>query len=111
MAKSASFPLTLALSRRERENLPPRLRQSRAPGLVEARDAVFPLPAGEGQGEGNETPPTKTAGRILHAQPDRFLEPATSGGFMRRVWLSSSAVRKRIGLSRPSPAGEGGEPR
>ncbi len=36
----------------ERENRPSRLRQSRALRLVAARDAVFPLPAGEGQGEG-----------------------------------------------------------
>jgi hypothetical protein len=46
------FPLTPALSLRERENLPPRLRQSRAPGLVATRDALFPLPEGEGKGEG-----------------------------------------------------------
>ncbi len=46
------FPLTPALSLGERENRPPRIRQSRAPRLVTARDALFPLPAGEGQGEG-----------------------------------------------------------
>src|SRR5438309_2957553 len=34
------------------ENRPPRCRQSRAPGLVAARDALFPLPEGEGKGEG-----------------------------------------------------------
>jgi hypothetical protein len=36
----------------ERENRPPRFRQSRAPRLVAAWDAAFPLPLGEGQGEG-----------------------------------------------------------
>src|SRR6266568_7369431 len=46
------FPLTPALSRGERENRPPRFRQSRASRLVAARDVVSPLPAGEGQGEG-----------------------------------------------------------
>ncbi len=46
------FPLTPALSLGERENRPPRIRQSRATRLVTARDAVSPLPAGEGQGEG-----------------------------------------------------------
>ena len=46
------FPLTPALSLGERENCPPRFRQSRATRLVAARDAVFPLPGGEGQGEG-----------------------------------------------------------
>src|SRR5713226_10757196 len=41
-----------ALSLGERENRQPRSRQSRAAALVPARDRVFPLPAGEGQGEG-----------------------------------------------------------
>ncbi len=68
------FPLTPALSLGERENRQPRFRQSRAPRLLAARDAVFPLPAGEGQGEGNETPPTKTLGRILQAQLDQLPE-------------------------------------
>jgi len=36
----------------EKENRPSRFRQSRAPRLVAAQDAVFPLPGGEGQGEG-----------------------------------------------------------
>src|SRR6266436_2329268 len=36
----------------ERENRPPRFRQSRAPRLVAVRDAAFPLPAGQGAGEG-----------------------------------------------------------
>src|SRR5207245_1252562 len=45
-------PLTPTLSQKERENRPPHLRQSRASRPVAARDAVFPLPAGEGQGEG-----------------------------------------------------------
>src|SRR5258708_40140517 len=44
------FPLTPALSLRERENLSPRFRQSRAPRLAAAWDAVFPLPAGQGEG-------------------------------------------------------------
>src|SRR6266568_4851234 len=41
------FPLTPALSLGERENRSTRFRQSRAPRLVAARDAVFPLPEGE----------------------------------------------------------------
>src|SRR5207245_11677915 len=40
------FPLTPALSLGERGNRPPPFRQSRAPRLVAAREAVFPLPAG-----------------------------------------------------------------
>src|SRR6266849_2367352 len=48
----ALLPPHPALSLGERENRTPRLRQSRAAGLVAARDAVFPLPGGEGKGEG-----------------------------------------------------------
>src|SRR2546428_9891582 len=48
----ALLPPHPALSLGERENRLPRLRQSKAAGLVPARDTVFPLPAGEGQGEG-----------------------------------------------------------
>src|SRR6266705_2784521 len=64
------FPLTPSLSLRERENHPPRFRQSRAPRLVAARDAVFPLPEGEGQGEGegdaaNQNGRTKVAARAV----------------------------------------------
>ncbi len=66
------FPLTPALSLGERENRAPRFRQSGAPRLVAARDAVFPLPAGEGQGEGERDAPTETAGRILQGQFDRL---------------------------------------
>src|SRR6266568_5475407 len=73
--RNQEVPLTPALSPGERENRPPRFRQSRASRLVAARDVLSPLPAGEGQGEGNETPPTKTGGRVLQAQPDRRPEP------------------------------------
>src|SRR6266581_8858089 len=45
------FPLTPSLPE-ERENRTPRFQPSGAPRLVAARDALFPLPAGEGQGEG-----------------------------------------------------------
>src|SRR5713226_1797887 len=72
------FPLTPALSPSAgaRENRSPRLRQSRAPGLVAARDAVFPLPAGEGQGEGegdavNRNGRTTFAGSTRSARGDR----------------------------------------
>ncbi len=40
------------LSLGERENRSTRFRQSRAPRVVAARDTVFPLPEGEGKGEG-----------------------------------------------------------
>ena len=62
-------PLTLTLSpsEGEKEALLPRVRESGGIGLVEKREAMFPLPrgGGEGQGEGavtlffhpNSTPP------------------------------------------------------
>jgi len=51
-----SFPLTLALSRREREHLLPRCSESRRSGPAKARLTILPLPPlpkGEGRGEGN----------------------------------------------------------
>src|SRR5438445_4639977 len=53
-----------------RENRPPRFRQSKAPRLVAARGAVFPLPAGEGQGEG-ERDPANPNGRTNFASSTR----------------------------------------
>jgi len=46
------FPLTPALSLGERENRPPRFRQSRASRFVAARDAVSPPPCSRGAGIG-----------------------------------------------------------
>src|SRR2546427_6511905 len=48
---------SLPTAERERENHPPRFRQSRAARLVAARDAVSPLPLGEGPGEGGRGAP------------------------------------------------------
>src|SRR5258708_4872374 len=59
------------------ENCPPRFRQSRAPRVLESsrRGMRCPLSLGERAWvRGNETPPTKTAGRILPAQLDRLPE-------------------------------------
>src|SRR5437899_8778723 len=49
-----SFPLTLALSRREREHRTPRCDEPRRPGLAKTRRAILPLPKGEGRGEGEK---------------------------------------------------------
>src|SRR2546426_2875903 len=46
---SSQGGMRYSLSLRETENRTPRFRQSRAPRLVTRRDAVFPLPQGEGQ--------------------------------------------------------------
>ena len=71
---AVAFPLTPALSLRERENLPPprvnsdaqwfscflRIErpdgggETQAHGITSARRSLFPLPEGEGQGEGEE---------------------------------------------------------
>src|SRR6266849_8712179 len=86
-----SFSLSVAEG--ERENRPPRLRQSRAPRLVAARVAVFPLPAGEGKGEGerdaaNQNGPTNFASstppvtrlRVELCGSIRRVEPCELGG-------------------------------
>ena len=46
------FPLTLALSLREREHRLPRRDKSRRSGLARARRKILPLPQGEGRCEG-----------------------------------------------------------
>src|SRR5437879_2211875 len=60
----ALFPLTPALSLREREHHGQRIRQPGPLGVVAARSLVLPLPEGEGRGEA-----------------ERALETADSGSF------------------------------
>src|SRR5204863_6272621 len=67
-----SFPLTPALSPRERENRSLAIGLSAALALVERRDTWLPLPKGEGRGEGE--------GRVR----SRGVE-ASKVGFMGRV--------------------------
>src|SRR5437899_1263809 len=62
-----SFPLTLALSRRERERRIPRGNESRRFGLAKARLAILPLPRGEGRGEGEATLETPMRLRMADA--------------------------------------------
>ncbi len=50
--EDALFPLTQALSHRERVQHQLRVRQSRTPRFAEARRLALPLPRGEGRGEG-----------------------------------------------------------
>ena len=47
----ADFPLTLALSLRERGQRIPRCDESRGSGLAKLRRAILPLPLGDGEGE------------------------------------------------------------
>ncbi|MEI7939336.1 MAG: DEAD/DEAH box helicase [Verrucomicrobiota bacterium] len=54
----APFPLTPALSPRERESAPQSVAESNSASHVESRPAVPPLPKGEGRGEGE--PATRT---------------------------------------------------
>ena len=48
------FPLTPALSLRERENQGPRRNNSKLLGFSIALPAILPLPEGEGRGEGEQ---------------------------------------------------------
>ena len=62
----AGFPLTPALSPRERENGPLSVGLTGVLGFVESRDAWLPLPRGEGRGEGNRTHNARRVG--IHAR-------------------------------------------
>ena len=55
MTTYALFPLTPALSLRERERRRPVLHEVGALGLIARRHAILPLPEGEGRGEGKGT--------------------------------------------------------
>ncbi len=51
----AAFPLTPALSRRERENVNQLLPHTESAGHQQAPTAILPLPVGEGRGEGESS--------------------------------------------------------
>src|SRR5206468_11479196 len=53
------FPLTPALSPRERGNRRLRMNGSKGPRFFERLDTILPLPEGEGRGEGKETQHSK----------------------------------------------------
>ena len=48
------FPLTPALSRRERENHPQSVGYAGAVRILDSRASLLPLPMGEGRGEGEQ---------------------------------------------------------
>jgi tetratricopeptide (TPR) repeat protein len=64
---SSNFPLTPALSLRERENRPPGLGRTDASRPGDARDALHPLPEGEGRGEGDQAVQTSVASNVPSA--------------------------------------------
>src|SRR6267378_8155881 len=68
----APFPLTPALSLREREHHRQHLRQPEPLGVVATRSLVLPLPEGEGRGEG-----------------ERGLEIADHRSFATGSWVSN----------------------
>src|SRR6185503_14988801 len=57
--ETALFPLTLALSLGEREQLSSRCERSSGSGFICSRPMVLPLPEGEGRGEGGDDTRTK----------------------------------------------------
>jgi len=65
-ATGVPFPLTPALSPRERENGRQRVHKPSAPGMVERRSACLPLPGGEGRGEGEQAVVKAEASETIH---------------------------------------------
>src|SRR5258708_5222137 len=62
-------PLTLALSRREREHRIPRRDESTCSGLAQARRAILPLPKGEGGVRGKQHSKKQCAWRLTPVVP------------------------------------------
>src|SRR5207245_3636141 len=96
------FPLTLALSLREREHRIPRCNESRRSALARARRVILPLPKGEGQGEGELTLETPT--RMRPARPVRFatqrraILPKGDGGRAQRRGEGEATLETPIRL-------------
>jgi hypothetical protein len=100
------FPLTLALSRREREHRIPRCNESRRSGLANTRRAILPLPKGEGQGEGEATLETPVRLRIADELNDTgTVRSAIQGRDTRTTQRVRCATQRRAIL--PLPKGEG----
>jgi len=98
-----------------RENRTLRFRQSGARRLVAARDAVFPLPAGEGQGEG-ERDAANQHGRTNFASSTRPAPRLRVGNHVERKgcrWSKGARSQARwcfercFPLTPPSPLGRG----
>ena len=70
----ALFPLTPALSLREREHHRPRIRQPEPLRVVAGRTLVLPLPQGEGKGEGKRALETADSGSFaIGSRSSNFL--------------------------------------
>src|SRR6266446_10290926 len=65
----ALFPLTPALSLRERENQGPRYDNSKRLGLSDALPMLLPLPEGEGRGEGERASESAGSGNFSIVSP------------------------------------------
>src|SRR2546426_945888 len=111
----AFLPAHPALSRGERENRPPRFRQSRAPRLVATRNAAFPLPAGEGKGEGERDAANQNGQKNFSSSTRTPLRVRVDHHIERKAWRPWKRERspgqwcfeRSFPLTPPSPVGRG----
>ena len=75
-----SFPLTPALSLRERENQTPTRANVGAVGTVGVRASCLPLPRGEGRGEGEATKTSTTTTTSFKRYQSRKVGPSSAHG-------------------------------
>ncbi len=113
----ALLPPHPALSLGERENRPPRFRHCRAPRFIAERRAVFPLPAGEGQGEGKRNAANQNG--CTHFAASVQPAPRVKVGYhigpkVCRWWKRRQSQGPPtpgcclVGTNSPQPPGEGG---
>ncbi len=97
LAGGVSFPLTLALSRRERGHPIPRCDESRRSGLAKTQRALLPLPKGEGRGEGEATLETPRGLRTADEHNDKG---TVRSGIQRR----DTRTTRRVGFAKQRQA-------
>src|SRR5207244_13115459 len=92
------FPLTPALSLRERENQGPRCNNSKGFGLSNALPTMLPLPEGEGRGEGERALESEDGGSLAIDCPNSNLRSGLSGhGLKLGFWCFSGSWMLDVG--------------